>query len=105
MKTNYATNLTDAQWRQIAWALPAAAATGRPRKWPFRILCDAMLYLTRAGCAWRLLPADFPPWQRVYWWFERFCREGLWQRLLALLRSLARLMAERKALPSAAIFG
>src|SRR5689334_23212695 len=100
---NYSTNLTNGQWREIAWILPAAAKTGRPRKWPFRTLCNAMLYITRGGCAWHLLPGDFPPWQTVYWWFKRFCREGFWEQLLALLRSLARLLCGRKALPSAAI--
>lgn len=103
MKTKYSTNLSDAQWHEIAWAMPAAAERGRPRKWPWRTLLDAMLYAARAGGAWHLLPGDFPPWQTVYWWFARFCREGLWERLLALLRSLARLFNGRKPLPSAAI--
>jgi transposase len=43
---------------------------GRPEKHPRRALVDAILYVVRTGCAWRQLPADFPPWQTVYWYFN-----------------------------------
>jgi putative transposase len=104
MKKHYSTNLSDEQWGAICWVvLPAPTERGRPRKWPLRTLVDAILYLTRAGCAWRLLPGDFPPWQTVYGYFARWSELGLWDRLVALLRSLARLWFGRNALPSAAI--
>ena len=47
----------------------AARAAGRPRVWPVRRIVEAILYLDQTGCAWRYLPADFPPWQTVYGYF------------------------------------
>ena len=104
MKKHSETDLTDEQWRTIcAVVRPAPTERGRPRKWPLRTLLDAVLYLTRAGCCWRLLPGDFPPWQTVYSYFARWCSLGLWDRLLVLLRALARVWIGRRLLPSAGI--
>ena len=46
--------------------IPDAAPGGRPRKADKREVVEAILYFLRAGCSWRLLPPDFPPWQTVY---------------------------------------
>lgn len=62
----YPSDLMDAQWDVIAPMVPDAAPGGRARKADKRELVEAILYLLRAGCAWRLLPHDFPPWQTVY---------------------------------------
>ena len=59
-------DLTDAQWVAIAPMIPDAAPGGRRRKADKREIVKAILYLLRAGCVWRLLPHDFPPWQTVY---------------------------------------
>ncbi len=60
--TRYQTDLTDAEWRVIAPHLPKPCATGRPREWPMREIVNGIFYVMRAGCPWRLLPNDLPPW-------------------------------------------
>jgi putative transposase len=60
--TRYQTDLTDAEWRVIAPHLPKPSATGRPREWPMREIVNGIFYVMRAGCPWRLLPKDLPPW-------------------------------------------
>jgi transposase len=62
--TRYQTDLTDAEWLVIAPHLPKPGATGRPREWPMREIINGIFYVMRAGCPWRLLPNDLPPWGR-----------------------------------------
>ena len=68
--TRYQTDLTDAEWRVIAPHLPKPCATGRPRAWPTREILNGIFYVMRAGCPWRLLPNDLPPWETIYRWFS-----------------------------------
>jgi len=74
--TRYPTDLTDAQWALIEPLLPAPSAEGRAEKHPRREIVNAILYLDRGGCAWRLLPKCFPPWQTVYWHWARWKNNG-----------------------------
>ena len=62
----YPSDLTDAQWALIEPLLPAASTGGRREKHPRREIVNAILYLDRAGCAWRLLPKSFPPGPTLY---------------------------------------
>ena len=62
------TDLTDAQWAALEPHLPAARTGGRPRRTDLRAVVDAILYLLRTGCQWRLIPSDFPPWSTVWWY-------------------------------------
>ncbi len=98
-------DLTDAQWQVIAPHLPAQrpGRRGRPRIWPWRRIIEAILYLDRTGCAWRYLPADFPPWQTVYSCFAAWRDDGTLARLHEVLRTLARAAAGRKPQPTAAV--
>ncbi|MFT6775665.1 MAG: putative transposase [Paracoccaceae bacterium] len=61
--------------------IPDAAPGGRPRRAPKREIAEAIVYLLRAGCSWRLLPHDFPPWQTVYHDLRRWQREGVWAKV------------------------
>ena len=62
-KTNrYQTDVTDEEWRVIEPQLPATNVTGRPGAWPMREIINGIFYVMRAGCPWRLLPSDLPPW-------------------------------------------
>lgn len=61
----YLTNLTDAEW-QLLEPLCPPAHRGRPRSHALRAIVNAVLYVLRAGGAWRRLPADWPPWPSVY---------------------------------------
>ena len=95
----------DAQWRLIAVHLPAElpGRRGRPRIWPLRRIVEAILYLDRTGCAWRYLPADFPPWRTVYGYFAAWRGDGTLARLHDGLRAQVRAAAGRKPQPTAAV--
>jgi putative transposase len=64
---------------------------------------DAVFYVLRSGCAWRLLPCEFPPWRVVYYWFRKWRIEGTFERLNAALRERLRELSGRNAQPSAGI--
>ena len=99
----YDTDLTEAQWQVLAPLLPPPATTGRPRTVVLREILNALFYLVRAGCAWRLLPKEFPGWSTVRYYFDKWTRDGTWQRLNATLRTLLRRKDGRDDSPSAAI--
>lgn len=77
----YPTDLTNEEWAQIEPFLPKPARRGRKPKVALREILNAIRYLARTGCGWRMLPKDFPPWQTVYWWFRRFVRSLLFQTI------------------------
>jgi transposase len=79
--TRYQTDLTDAEWRVIAPHLPKPRATGRPREWPMREIINGIFYVMRAGCPWRLLPSDLPPWGTIYRWFAAWRDDGRFERI------------------------
>jgi putative transposase len=99
----YPTDLNDTQWNVIAPLLPTPAPTGRPRKHTWREIVNAIFYITKSGCAWRLLPHEFPPWQTVYTYFRKWRLDGSWERWNTVLREAVRLKAKRERQPSAAI--
>ena len=76
---------------------------GRPRKWEMWQIINAILYVVRTGCQWRMLPKDFAPWQTVYGYFRRWKRQGLWERINEALVKTVRVQAGRDPKPSAAI--
>src|SRR5580700_3973750 len=99
----YGSDLTDEEWQVIAPFLPPPAKTGRRRFWPMREMLNAIFYVLRGGCPWRLLPRHFPPHQTTYRWFVRFRDEGLWESLSHQLVMLDRERVGREASPSAAV--
>jgi transposase len=102
-RRRYPTDLTDQEWALLAPLIPAPKPGGRPAVHDRRELVDAMLYLVRSGCAWRLLPHDFPPWQTVYHYWRLWQRQGRWERVLAALREQERSRQGRNPTPSAVI--
>jgi len=102
-RTAYPSDLTDTQWLLLAPLLPASAARGRPREVDLREIVNAILYVLRSGCAWRMLPHDFPAWQTVYGYFRRWRLAGLWEHINDALREAVRQQEERELEPSAAI--
>jgi putative transposase len=102
-RCRYRTDLTDAQWRILEPLIPAPKPGGRPPVHQRRELLNAMLYWLRAGCAWRLLPHDLPPWQTVYHYFRCWRLEGRWEQILRVLRVKERLRQGRRPTPTAAI--
>jgi putative transposase len=103
MKRSYQTDLTDAEWRVLEPHVPAPNTRGRPRIHGLRQILDAVFYVLKSGCPWRLLPKDFPPWQTIYWWFGRWRTDGTFERLNAALRERLRSRLGRDPLPSAGI--
>ena len=99
----YPSDLTDAEWQLLAPLLPPPAETGRRRSWPMRELMNALFYVLRGGCPWRMLPEHFPPHQTAYRWFTRFRDDGTWENLNHHLVMLDRERVGREASPSAAI--
>jgi putative transposase len=101
----YPSDLADAQWQVIAPHLPpeVPGRRGRPRVWPLRRIVEAILYLDRAGCAWRYLPSDYPPWRTVYGYFATWRDDGTLARLHDALRAQVRAAAGRDAEPTAAV--
>ena len=85
-RRRYPTDLTDAEWQLLAPLIPAPKPGGRPPLHDRRELINAMAYWLRAGCAWRLLPPDLPPWQTVYHYFRSWRQQGLWEQVHATLR-------------------
>ena len=102
-RRRYATDLTDREWALLAPLIPAPKPGGRPAVHDRRELVNAMLYWLRAGCAWRLLPHDFPPWQTVYHYWRVWRQQGRWEQILARLREQERLRQGRNPTPSAAV--
>jgi putative transposase len=103
MRTHYSTDLSDAEWTWLEPHLPAPKANGRPRVYPLREILNAIFYLVRSGCSWRLLPHDFPPWRSVYHYFRQFRLERTWARVHAALRERVRVRLKRNPQPSAGI--
>jgi putative transposase len=98
----YSSDLTDEQWKLIEPLLPTAKPGGRPRKTNIREVVNAIFYMLRTGCAWRLLPHDFPPPGTVYDYFRAWTKNGTLWRIHDTLRRLVRVAAGRNEEPSAA---
>jgi transposase len=99
----YASDVTDAEFALIAPLLPAARPGGRSRTTSLREVLNAILYLLRTGCQWRLLPKNFPPRSTVYGYFRRFWQDGVWHRIWLILLMAAREQAGKEASPTAGI--
>jgi putative transposase len=99
----YATDLSDNEWGYIKPYLPVPTGRGRPKIHGSRAILDAVFYVLKTGCPWRLLPKEFPPWKSVYDWFRKWRIDGTFERLNAALRELLRARLGRDPLPSAGI--
>jgi transposase len=102
VRDRYSSDMSDAEFALIAPLLPAAKARGRKRTDP-RIILNALFYLIRAGCPWRLLPKDFPPFTTVQNQFYAWRDSGVWTQILAILVMAAREVEGRQAAPTAIV--
>jgi putative transposase len=103
MRKAYSTDVSDAEWIYLKTYLPTPKAYGRPRVHGTREVLNAIFYIVRSGCPWRLLPHDFPPWKTVYHYFRAWRLNGTWERMHAALRERARARLKRNPQPSAGI--
>lgn len=102
----YPSDVSDAEWNVITPLLPGAKPgkrRGRPRTTSLRDVVNAIFYVNRAGCSWRMLPKDYPPWQTVYGYFLAWSKDGTWTRVHDALRDLVRKKEKRDPSPSAGI--
>jgi transposase len=99
----YPSDLTDEEWAVIAPLMPTPGRRGRPREVEFREVINAVRYLVRSGCGWRMLPVHFGHWRTVYGWFRELARRFLFQTIHDVALMLDRELAGREASPSAAV--
>src|SRR3954464_15690570 len=95
----YETDLTDEQFALIKPLLPRPKRTGRPPA-ALREVVNAILYLVRTGCQWRLLPKCFPPWSTVHTWYRRWRLDDTLKAIHDALWRRCRRQAGRDELPA-----
>ena len=85
-KKRYSTDLTDAQWQYIAGDVVIEEDCGRPRTTDLLEVVNAILYISKTGCQWSMLPQDFPPKSTVYYYFKKWQTNGAWDTIMQSLR-------------------
>jgi len=103
LRKPYPSDLTDKQWKLVKPLLPPAKKGGRPRSTDEREIINAIFYVLKSGCAWRMLPHDFPPHQTIYEFFCSWKKDGTWKKIHDTLRAQVRLAAGKKRQPTAGI--
>ena len=103
MRRAYQTDLSDAEWSYVEPHLPTPKASERPRVHTLREILNAVFYVVRSGCAWRLLLHDFPPWKTVHHYLRTWRDDGTWESIHAALRELLRVRLNRDPQPSAGV--
>jgi putative transposase len=103
MRKPYPTDLSDDEWNYIEPHMPAPKGHGRPRTHDLREILDAVFYLLKSGCQWRLLPHHFPRWPTVYWYFRTWRLDGTWERINRAIRERRRVRLKRDPQPSAGV--
>ncbi len=99
----YASDLSDQEWAILEPLIPQAKPGGRPRCVDIRQILTGIFYMLRSGCAWRLLPHDYPAWSTVYDYFRTWRNAGVWEQIVTTLRERLRVQAGRTATPSGVI--
>jgi putative transposase len=107
VRSRYDSDLSDGQWNLIADLIPSSKSNhttgGRPPKYDRREILNAILYVARTGCQWRLLPHDLPQWNTVHAYFTAWHDAGVFERINARLRKQARIAVGKKAEPTAGV--
>ena len=99
----YPSDLTDAQWEELAQLIPPAKPGGHPRTVDMHEVVDGILYVLHSGCSWRMMPHDLPPWSTAWGYFRRWRNDGTWEGIHDALRPRVREAEGREPTPSAAI--
>lgn len=99
MNKIYPTDLTDTQWNTIL----AYIDDNRKRKYPLNEILNAIFYLLKTGCQWRMLPKDYPKWELVYYYYQKWRDEGTFEEIHESLRTYTRQKKGKNESPSLAI--
>lgn len=104
-RKRYPSDLTNIQWDNIEhlFQKPRRGPGGRPRTYELREIVNALFYMARSGCAWRMLPHDFPPWGLVSYYFYTWRDAGLIESIHRILCVDLRSLDDRESTPSAAV--
>ena len=102
-RPTYPSDLSDREWQLLEPLLPPPKSGGRPITYPRREIVNAIRYVLRTGCSWRMLPHDLPPWRIVFHYFRTWRGDGTWQRAHDALHATLRQAQGRESSPSAAI--
>ncbi|MFT8889603.1 MAG: transposase [Ethanoligenens sp.] len=97
--TNYPSDLTDGQWERISGFFPV----GNKSTVHKRSLVEAVLYIVKTGCQWRLLPHDYPKWSAVKSFYYRAIAKGIWEKVMQSLVVETRVNTGRSESPSYAL--
>ena len=96
----YPSDLKDAEWDRIKHFFDRPDPRGKRPKYDTREIVNAIYYITKTGCQWRMLPNDFPPWDVVYKRFERWNKRGVWEQVMQFVNKKARIKQGRNVGPS-----
>lgn len=103
MRKTYPTDLSDDEWKYIEPHMARPKGRGRPHIHSLREILNAIFYVLRSGCQWRMLPHDFPRQPTVYHYFRRCGIDGTWERINRAIRERLRVRLKRDPQPSAGI--
>lgn len=99
----YPSDLSEKEWLEIADFFKAPGPRGRPSVHDKRVIFNAILYLAKTDCQWRMLPKDYPPWRAVHSRYEYWCKTGIFEQVLRYLNAKGREHKGRRLLPSLGI--
>ena len=102
-RKGYDTDVSDAEWTLLEPIVHRRGKMGRPIKLDLREIVNALFYWERTGCQWRLIPADFPNWTSVRYYFDKWTKDGTWVRINDCLRRQVRQQVGREPEPTAAV--
>ena len=103
MNPSYPSNLTNEQWELLSELIPEAKPGGRHCQVQMQAVVNAIFYILCAGCAWRMLPHDFPNWKTVYHYFRQWRKDGTWHMIHERLRQWVRVSCDREPSPTEAV--
>ncbi len=102
-KTNYASDVSDEEWAFCAPYLTLMREDAAQREYSMRAMFNAVRYMVRAGCPWRMIPNDLPPWPAVHQQAQRWINAGCFEAMAHDLRKMLRLLAQKAMQPTAVI--
>src|SRR5215207_8941518 len=103
-KTSYPSDVSDEEWEFCAAYLTLMKQGAPQREHSLRAVFNAVRYMVRAGCPWRMIPNDLAPWYTVQQQTERWIKAGCFEAMAHDLRKVLRILSERESSPSAVIF-
>lgn len=103
MKKLYDSDLSDKEYKCLSGLIPESKPGGRPRTVDMRAVVNAIFYLLKTGCQWRMLPGEYPPWNTVYYYFRAWKRQGVWHQMRKVLYHRTREQSGRNEHPSLGI--